>query len=263
MRPKFSPNEIFDPYFVQGIVRHATELLRADGSGFYFWDAERRRAELLAKYSVSDVSWNDTIASRAIDSQRPLFENFPGGPALLAVPVALPEDILGTLVVADGAPTRPYTPQDVALIAALADLAASASRQTRRLARMTAQFRALHAIDIALTSSLQSNRVLDLILEKAVELVGAEHGSLRRLNAETGELILMAHYGSGWTPEKLAYTPRVGEGIAQWVAENRRPYLSSDVRTDSRYVVLFEDMRSSVAVPLLGGRRVIPRGMGF
>ena len=102
------------------------------------------------------------------------------------MPVVIHEDILGTLVVADWTSTRKFTDHEVALIGSLADLAASASRQTQRLARMTAQFRALHAIDIALTSSLQSDRVLDLILDKAVELVGAEHGSLRQLNAETG-----------------------------------------------------------------------------
>lgn len=263
MRHNFLPNEIFDPYFLQSIVQHATYLLRADGSVFYFWDADRRQATLLAKYNLTDVPWDDTVPGRAIDSQKPLIETFPGRPALLAVPVALHEDILGALVVADWAPARKFVNHDVALIESLADLAASASRQTQRLSRMTAQFRALHAIDIALTSSLQSDRVLDLILVKAVELVGAEHGSLRRLNTETGELILMAHYGSDWTPEKLAYTPRVGEGIVQWVAEKRRPYLSPDVRKDSRYVVLFEDMRSSVAVPLLGGKEKDPEGDEF
>ena len=80
--------------------------------------------------------------------------------------------------------------------------------------------------------------------------MGAEHGSLRQLEPESGKLVLRAHYGSGWTPQKLAYTPRVGEGIVRWVAENRRPYLCPDVREDSLYVVLFENMRSSVAVPL-------------
>ena len=40
---------------------------------------------------------------------------------------------------------------------------------------MTAQFRTLHTIDVALTSSLESERVLNLILEKAAELVNAEH----------------------------------------------------------------------------------------
>jgi len=122
-----------------------------------------------------------------------------------------------------------------------------------RLARMTAQFRALHDIDVALTSSLQLDRVLNLILEKAVHLVGAEHGSLRLLNPETGELELKAFLGEGWTPEVRATRFPVGHGITGWVVQNRRSYLCSDAQHDPQYVVLFDDMRSSVAVPLAGG----------
>jgi signal transduction histidine kinase len=133
-------------------------------------------------------------------------------------------------------------------------MTASVAQQNERLARMTTQFRTLHTIDVALTSSLELERVLDMILEKAAELVGAEHGSLRQLDPESGKLVLRAHYGNGWTPEKLAYTPRIGQGIARWVAENRRPYLSPDVRDDPLNVVLFEDMRSSISVPLQYGR---------
>jgi signal transduction histidine kinase len=119
---------------------------------------------------------------------------------------------------------------------------------------MTAQFRALHAIDVALSSSLDEDRVLHLILEKAVELVGAEHGSLRLLMPETGDLPLRAFLGSGWTPEVQAYTPRLGQGIAGRVAAARQPYLCPDVRDEPQNVVLFPDMRSMAAVPLLAER---------
>lgn len=122
-----------------------------------------------------------------------------------------------------------------------------------RLARMTAQFRALHAIDLALSSSLDLDQVLDLILDKAVDLVAAEHGSLRLLDPETGDLPLRAFLGEGWTPEVQAYTPRVGQGIAGRVAAERRPYLCPDVRLDAQNVVLFPGMRSMAAVPLLAG----------
>ena len=122
-----------------------------------------------------------------------------------------------------------------------------------RLARMTAQFRALHDIDVALTSSLQLDRVLNLILEKAVHLVGAEHGSLRLLNPETGELELKAFLGEGWTPEVRASRFPLGHGITGWAVQNRRSYLCSDAKHDPQYVVLFDDMRSSVAVPLASG----------
>ncbi|HSJ53880.1 MAG TPA: ATP-binding protein [Anaerolineae bacterium] len=129
----------------------------------------------------------------------------------------------------------------------------AAPRQAEGLARMTAQFRALHDIDVALTSSLQLDRVLSLILEKAVHLVGAEHGSLRLLNPETGDLELKAFLGEGWTPEVRASRFPVGYGITGWAVKNRRSYLCSDAQHDPQYVVLFQDMRSSVAVPLAGG----------
>ena len=251
MRHNLAPNEIFDPYFLQSVVQHSTYLLNVEGSCFYFWDSIVRQATLMAKYNLPSIPWDESLPRRTIGSQKALIETFPSRPALLAVPAALHEDTLGVLVVADWAPRRLFSEQDVAMLQSLADLAAVASRQTQRLTRMTAQFRALHVIDLALTSSLEPDRVLNLILEKAVELVGAEHGSLRELNQDTGELILKAHFGDKWTEETLSYTPRVGEGIMQWVAKHRLPYLSPDVRKDLRYVVLFKDMRSSLAVPLL------------
>jgi signal transduction histidine kinase len=133
-------------------------------------------------------------------------------------------------------------------------------RQAKDLARMTAQFRALHDIDVALTSSLQLDRVLNLILEKAVHLVAAEHGSLRLLNPESGDLELKAWLGEGWTPEVRAYRFPVGHGITGWVVQNRRSYLCPDAQNDPQYVVLFEDMRSSVAVPLVGSRAELGTG---
>jgi signal transduction histidine kinase len=169
----------------------------------------------------------------------------------MAAPLVWQEAVRGLLIVFDRKPGRIFSKRDIALIQSLADLTASVAQQNERLARMTAQFRTLHTIDVALTSSLELDHVLNLILEKAAELVNAEHGSLRQLEPESGNLVLKAHYGKGWTKEKMAYTPRIGQGIARWVAEKQRPYLSPDVRKDPLNVVLFEDMRSSISVPLL------------
>jgi len=124
------------------------------------------------------------------------------------------------------------------------------SQEGERLERMTAQFRALHAVDLALTSSLHLDRVLGLILEKAVGLVGAEHGSLRLLSA-SGELELRSYLGEDWTPAARAQTFRIGQGITGWVAQQGRPYLCLDAHNDPLNIVLFEQMRSGVAVPLL------------
>lgn len=244
---------ILDPDFLQSVVRQASYQCRADGSCFYLWDSEKERISLVATHNLQHVPWDDGLPGRVMSSRDTMTEICPDGSVSLAAPLIWQDSVRGILVVFDGDAKRLFRERDAALLQSLADMTASMAQQNERLARMTTQFRALHTIDVALTSSLELERVLDMILDKASELVNAEHGSLRQLDPESGTLVLRAHYGDGWTPEKLAYTPRIGQGIARWVAENRRPYLSPDVRNDPLNVVLFEDMRSSISVPLQYG----------
>ncbi|UCE52375.1 MAG: GAF domain-containing protein [Desulfobacterales bacterium] len=249
-----TPTDILDPDFLQSVVRQATYQCRADGSGFYLCDPEQGEIFLVATHNMGQMPWDEELPARVIAAREAIIEIFPDRAVSLAAPLIWQDAVRGVLIVFDGNVKRTYRDRDTALLQSLADMTASVGQQNERLARMTAQFRTLHTIDVALTSSLESERVLNLILEKAAELVGAEHGSLRQLDPESGKLVLKAHYGDGWTPEKLAYTPRIGQGIARWVAEHRRPYLSPDVRNDPLNVVLFEDMRSSISVPLQYGQ---------
>jgi signal transduction histidine kinase len=249
-----TPTGILDPDFLQSVVRQASYQCRADGSCFYLWDSETERISLVATHNLQHVPWDDGLPGRVMNSRETMTEICPNGSVSLAAPLIWQDSVRGVLIVFDGNAKRIFRERDALLLQSLSDMTASMAQQNERLARMTTQFRALHTIDVALTSSLELERVLDMILEKAAELVGAEHGSLRQLDSESGKLVLRAHYGDGWTPEKLAYTPRIGQGIARWVAENRRPYLSPDVRDDPLNVVLFEDMRSSISVPLQYGR---------
>ena len=250
-QPDISSSDILDPNLLQSVVRQATFQCRAEGSGFYLCDPERGHKTLLATQNLPKEPWDEAFLKEMIDSRQAVIKTLPDQSVLMAAPLVWQEAVRGLLIVFDSQPGRTFRKRDMALIQSLADLTASVAQQNERLARMTTQFRTLHAIDVALTSSLELDRVLNLILEKAAELVHAEHGSLRQLEPETGNLVLKAHYGKGWTKEKMAYTPRIGQGIARWVAEQQRPYLSPDVRKDPLNVVLFEDMRSSISVPLL------------
>ena len=243
------PIPVFDPGFLNNTAMQVAHLFRPAGSGFYLYDPFQAQLQLAATHNLEETPWDDMLPQRAVKSKLVVIGTDSKGASLMAVPLQWRQAVRGVLVVVTQKPGKIFEDRDVKLLQSMADLAASVLQQAERLSRMTAQFRALHVIDVALSSSLQLDRVLKLILEKAVELVGAEHGSLRRLNPETGELELKAHLGAGWTPEALAFNPK--RGIARWVAEHRRSYLCPDVRKDPHNVVLFEDMRSSVAVPLL------------
>jgi signal transduction histidine kinase len=243
--------EVCETTFLESTVRQATLLLRASASAFYLCDPSGEEMSLARAHGLARVPWGEDLLRQVWQSQQPATGECPGQCMVLAVPCLWAETVRGVLVVADDTPDRVFDDADVGLLQPLADLAAAALRQADRLARMTAQFRALHVIDTALSSSLQLDRVLNLILEKAVFLVGAEHGSLRLYNIETGDLVLKAHLGEGWTPEVKSYRFHVGQGITGWVAQHRRPYLCHDAHADPQNVMLFEEMESGVAVPLL------------
>jgi GAF domain-containing protein len=243
-------SDILDPDFQQSVIRQATYQCRAEGSAFYLCHPDMDGSTLVAAHNLPELPWDARMPQRVAAAGHIMVETLVDGSVCLGAPLIWQGAVRGVLAVYDPRSGRAFRDRDRALLQSLADMTASVAQQNTRLARMTKQFRTLHLIDMALTSSLEPERVLNLILEKAVELVGAEHGSLRQLEPDSGKLVLKAHYGDGWTQEKLDYTPRIGQGIVRWVAENRRPYLCPDVRRDPRYVVLFEDMRSSVAVPL-------------
>jgi signal transduction histidine kinase len=243
-------SEILEASFLEGVLKQAAASLHAKGGAFYFFDPLRKKATLSAAHELKEIAWDPAIAVRVAESKRVVIEKAAKDYILLAAPLTWREAVRAIMLVCDTNIDREFGLEDMILLQSLADLTASVASQTEHLARMKSQFRALHMIDVALSSSLQLDRVLNLILEKAVELVGAEHGSFRKLVPETGELVLQSHFGAGWTPEAIAFSPKTGQGIARWVVENKQPYLSSDVRKDPRNVVLFEDMRSTVAVPL-------------
>lgn len=260
MRYKTGQAETLDTAFLQSAVEQASLLLRAGSSAFYLCGPEEPGFRLEAVHRPEEMPEHKALLHRVCRLGRMVNEARPWQGALLALPVAWEDRVRGIFVVADRRAGRAFDGQDVALLQPVVDLTAAALRQAERLTRMTAQFRALHVIDLALTSSLQLDRVLNLILEKAVSLVGAEHGSLRLLNPETGELVLKAFLGEDWTPKIRAYRFTIGHGVTGWVAEHQKPYLCPDTHSDPQNIVLFDDIRSSVAVPLLNRREGQPQG---
>jgi len=246
--------EQFDPTFLNSIVKQMTQLLHPAGSGVYLFDDVAQQLLPAAEYQLPQTPCDATLLQQVLETRKLIRENRVGHPAFIAAPLIQFDHSLGVLMAADENHQRVFSDRDVDLVLSMADHVALVLQQAERLSRMTAQFRALHDIDVALTSSLELDRVLGLILEKAVDLVGAESGSLRQVEPETGTLELKAHLGSGWTKEALAFIPE--KGIVRWVAEHKCSYLCRDLSKDPQNIVLFEGMRSSVAVPLLKGQEL-------
>lgn len=103
--------------------------------------------------------------------------------------------------------------------------------------------------------------LLDDLLASALAVVGASDGSLLLVDDETNELVFAVVHGEA--REKLTgFRLPAGKGIAGWVAENSKPLVVHDVRSDPRFYPKVDEAfgfhtRSLAGVPIVDGARVL------
>lgn len=117
----------------------------------------------------------------------------------------------------------------------------------------------------AIESPLPETELMDLlsgVLRHALEAINAKDGSLLVLDEDTEELVFVLTRGD-IPQEQLAWRRLPsGEGIAGWVAQNRKATIVNDVQTDNRFFRQVDDelgfqTHSILAAPLIGGGQVL------
>jgi GAF domain-containing protein len=132
------------------------------------------------------------------------------------------------------------------------------------VALLRSSVRALSALqDVIqrLTPSANVIVLLDDLLASALAVVGAEDGSLLLVDEDTDELVFAVVQGA-MRAQLTGYRIPRSQGIAGWVAENRRPVTARDVRTDPRFSPTVDERfefltRSMACVALVDGEKVL------
>ncbi|MDY7040143.1 MAG: response regulator [Chloroflexota bacterium] len=125
----------------------------------------------------------------------------------------------------------------------------------RQLERRVQELSILYSIGKSVTTLLDSEKVLNRIVEAAVYVTGAEEGSLMLVDEESGELYMRATRGLG---EKYArgFRLRVEDSIAGQVVKTGQPFLESGdaqrLKVKTGYLV-----KSLMYVPLKAGQDTI------
>jgi Nif-specific regulatory protein len=123
----------------------------------------------------------------------------------------------------------------------------AASPSSGRLARLI-------EISRLLTSAVDLDHLLSLILKTSSQLVGSEDSSLLLLDPATNELVFVMAHGSVGDKLKMVRL-KPGEGLAGWVVQHGKPLLVNDVEQDSRFSGKVDKMtgfrtKAILAVPL-------------
>src|SRR5437879_3310228 len=107
----------------------------------------------------------------------------------------------------------------------------------------------------AIASTLRLSELLETVVKLASEVVRAEAGSLLLMDQSTGELFFDVALGEkGGALQQIRL--KKGEGIAGWVAENRKPAVVNDVSQDPRWAQKADNTtqfktHAILAVPML------------
>lgn len=170
---------------------------------------------------------------------------------------------VGVLFVNFRAPHH-FTRDKLEIIQLFANLAAVAIRNARlygrtseRLEQKLAELQTVGEINQLITSTFDLDKMLPLILDKAMELVNVHSGVLQLVDDETNELIIrLAKDPSPLLSERPRL--RFGEGITGKAAKEKRSIIVHDVTHSpwrDIYHELWPETRSELAVPLMIGDR--------
>jgi diguanylate cyclase (GGDEF)-like protein len=120
----------------------------------------------------------------------------------------------------------------------------------KELDKRIAKLATLQEIGQLITSTLDLERVLNLLVEQIQRIIDYHTCCIMLLNEQTQELVtkVMRAFDNG-PIRNLRF--KIGEGVAGWVLKYRRPLNIPDVRKDTRYIYPLERIKSILSVPLI------------
>ena len=122
-------------------------------------------------------------------------------------------------------------------------------RQDSTQADKLRRYELLTRVSNVINSSLEPEKVLNLVLREAVDIMQATSGSIVLINPHTQ--LLEIEVAIGLSKEARQLKLAIGRGVTGWVAKHGQPWRVPDVRANPHYISVRKDIRSELAVPLV------------
>jgi signal transduction histidine kinase len=187
------------------------------------------------------------------------------GRAWMGVPLMAGDRAFGVVSVSTFDPDVRYTDEHLQVFRAVADQTANILEKNRlyhEMEQRAQQLATLNEVGRTITSTLELRPALNLIMEKAVEILNAEAGSLLLVDPETGALIFEVTLGPTAGDIQGMRLP-MGTGIVGQVAETGQPMIVNEAQADQRWFAGLDvrsgefRTRSLIAVPMMTKDRVV------
>lgn len=228
-----------------GLPEELDNLMIGQGKGYHGWVAVQKKPLLIA-----DVQRDNTIARFSFLDQ---FAR-----SLLIVPLcASDERFIGVLSIYHSEAGESVTESDQDLLSTFGRIFTSHFENERLFLdskRKLDYLSTLYKVGYSVSKTLNISKLFDTILQQVQEVMDVENCSLMAYDEMNNVLTLDAAIG---LPSNMVgqIQVKVGEGIAGWVAQNRKPVLLKDISKDVRFANHQGRMdyktRSVLSVPIL------------
>jgi GAF domain-containing protein len=185
-----------------------------------------------------------------------------GTQAMALVPMRAGGEVVGVFSAMSYTP-RTFTAEEIDVLSAIGGIFGVAVQNARLYEEVRSNLRQLsyfNEVGGALTSSLNLERVLQIIMEGVNSLVGVERVSIFLIDEPSGDLVL--EYSVGGREREAIRLPAPWRGVAGWIAAHSQPVIAPDAKQDPRWLPDIDAMtqfetRSILGAPLKIGERVI------
>ncbi len=183
---------------------------------------------------------------------------------ILCVPITIENKTEGVIEIVDTENNKDFSEEDIDILSIFADKIASlinSNRLYEEMQKKMERIEALTEISLILGSTLDLNKLLNIIMEEAKKLLDSEASSIFQIDEEKKELFFVVATGEKGETVKEIRVP-LGKGIAGWVAQHGQTLFVKDVSKDPRFYDTVDKKsrfktRSILAVPLSAKGKII------
>ena len=220
-------------------------IINAQGGIFWLYDANTKMlTPITTRGSLEEVAKAskpmDCISYQAFKSGQPHFvndfskekngEKFPKNWGGACIPIKAAKEVLGVMLIGVTLP-RELAINELHLLTTISEIAGNAIHRTQlheQTQRNLKKLAALRAIDQAITSSIDLNLSLNILVEHAKSQLNVDAVAISRLDPNTQYLELFI--GRGFhSPVTTNKRMRLGNGLAGQAALEQRPVFAADI----------------------------------
>lgn len=179
--------------------------------------------------------------------------------SLICIPLLRRGRLIGVVTVLNKMNGKEFDQEDLEVFSSLADQIAIAldnSYLFGKLKKKTLETETLLEVEKSLSSTLNLNELLELILDSLLKVVRYDAVVIFLIHREKGEIehIKARGFAPALEPDLQL---KIGEGLAGWAAKTKESLIVPNVKEDSRYIEAKVETKSGMVVPIVSQNRII------